>query len=310
MAAGIMLAALTGLPLAAAMAGQPFYVDIGTRLVIFAIAALSLDVILGYAGMVSFGHAAYLGLGAYSVGILTYYGITDGFVQFGTAIAVSAFAALLIGAVSVRTSGIYFIMITLAFGQMLYFLAISMSKFGGDDGMTIETTSKFGGMLDLSNPTILYYVCLTVLFVFLIFSYRLVGSPFGIAIRGISSNQPRMAAIGLSSFEYKLTAFVISGTMCGVAGALLANQALFVSPAIMQWVRSGEIMMMVIFGGMGTLFGPILGAIVYLLLEDTLSRYTEHWQAVLGPILVFVVLFANRGIFGWFMPRRGGTPDV
>jgi len=309
-AAGVILAALTGLPLAAGMADQPFYVDIGTRIVIFAIAALSLDIILGYAGMISFGHASYLGLGAYAVGILSYYGITDGFLQFGVAIGVSALAALFIGAVSVRTSGVYFIMITLAFGQMLYFLAISMSKFGGDDGMTIATTSKFVAALDLGNPTILYYVCLVTLFAFLIFASRLVGSPFGMAIRGISSNQPRMAAIGLSSFGYKLTAFVISGAMCGVAGALLANQALFVSPAIMQWVRSGEIMMMVILGGMGTLFGPILGAIVYLLLEDTLSRFTVHWQAILGPILVAIVLFTDRGIFGWFLPRRGEAPYV
>jgi branched-chain amino acid transport system permease protein len=309
-AAGIVLAALTVLPLAAGVTDQPFYVDIGTRIVIFAIAALSLDIILGYSGMVSFGHASYLGLGAYAVGILAFYGVTDGFVQFGVAIAVSALAALFIGAVSVRTAGVYFIMITLAFGQMLYFLAVSLDKFGGDDGMTIATTSKFVDGLDLSKPVILYYVSLAVLLVFLVFAGRLVGSPFGAAIRGISSNQSRMAAIGLSSFGYKLTAFVISGAMCGVAGALLANQALFVSPAIMQWARSGEIMMMVILGGMGTLFGPILGAIVYLLLEDTISRFTMHWQAILGPILVAVVLFANQGIFGWFLPRRRKSPHV
>jgi branched-chain amino acid transport system permease protein len=304
-AAVIIFVALAIVPPAAMVLDEPFYIDIGTRIIIFAIAALSLDLILGYGGMVSFGHATYLGIGAYAVGILAYFGVNNGFVQFTTAIISSALAALFIGAVSVRTAGVYFIMITLAFGQMLYFLAISIRTFGGDDGMTIATTSDFAGLLDLHKPVILYYTGFAVLFAFAVFTNRLVGSRFGMVIRAMNLNEQRAGAIGVASFRYKLVAFAISGAMCGVGGALLANQALFVSPAIMHWTRSGEIMVMVILGGIGTLFGPIIGAVAYLILEDFLSRITEHWQVILGPILIAVVLFAHRGIFGWLVAQRG-----
>jgi branched-chain amino acid transport system permease protein len=276
---------------------EPFYVDIGTRIIIFSIAALSLDLILGYGGMISFGHAAYLGLGAYSVGILAFYGIANGVIQFATAVVTSSLTALFIGALSMRTTGIYFIMISLAFSQMLYFLAVSVSKFGGDDGMTINAPSDLG-FIDLRNPVTLYYFCFAVLLLFLIIAARLVGSPFGMVMRGVNSNERRMTALGISAFRYKLTAFVISGAMCGTAGALLANHNLFVSPAIMHWSRSGEILIMVVFGGIGTLLGSILGATVYLLLEDSISRVTEHWQIFLGPLLIAFVVFAERGIYG------------
>jgi branched-chain amino acid transport system permease protein len=291
-AAGFILA-----PPIALLLQQPFYIDIGTRIVIFAIAALSLDLILGYGGMTSFGHAAYLGLGAYSVGILAFYGIANGAVQFAAAILVSSLAALFIGALSVRTTGIYFIMITLAFGQMLYFLAVSLNQFGGDDGMTITGPSDLGPV-DLHDSVVLYYVCLVVLLVFYVISVRLVASPFGMVLRGINSNERRITSLGISAFRYKLTAFVISGAMCGTAGALLANHNLFVSPAIMHWSRSGEILIMVVFGGIGTLLGSVLGATVYLVLEDSVSRMTEHWQVFLGPLLIFVVLFGEQGIYG------------
>jgi branched-chain amino acid transport system permease protein len=303
--AALLLAGFVLAPPVALYLQQPFYIDIGTRIAIFAIAALSLDLILGYGGMTSFGHAAYLGLGAYSVGILAFYDITGGAIQFAAAILVSSLAALFIGALSVRTTGIYFIMITLAFGQMLYFLAVGLNMFGGDDGMTIAGPSDLG-IVDLHNPVVLYYVCLAVLLVFYAIAARLVGSPFGMVMRGINSNERRMTSLGVSAFRYRLTAFVVSGAMCGTAGALLANHNLFVSPAIMHWSRSGEIMIMVVFGGIGTLLGSVLGASAYLLLEDSLSRLTEHWQVFLGPLLILVVLFRERGIYGALMwrPRK------
>lgn len=271
---------------------------------IFAVAAVSLDLILGYGRLVSFGHAAYLGIGGYAVGILSFYGINNGFLQFGAAIIASAFAALLIGAISVRTSGIHFIMITLAFCQMLYYLAVSVNLYGGDDGLTIRTHSDFFGLVDLGNPITLYYLVFAVLLIVLLLSDRIIGSHFGMVLRGIKSDERRMIAIGFSTFRYKLVAFVISGVMCGMAGALLANQNLFISPAIMHWSRSGEILVMVILGGIGTLFGPVLGAATYLILEDMLSRLTAHWQIIMGPFLFLVVLFARSGIFGLLFDRR------
>jgi branched-chain amino acid transport system permease protein len=294
--AGLLALALVP-PIAAAL-GQPFYVDLFTRIVIFAIAAVSLDLILGYGGMVSFGHAAYLGIGSYAVGILAFYGVTDGYLQFAVAIAAAGAAAALIGFVSLRTSGVYFIMITLAFSQMLYFLCESLNQFGGDNGLNISDHSAFGAWLDLDNGTTLYYLAFACLAACLLLGRRLVGSRFGMALRGSRSNPRRMAALGFPTFRYRLTAFVIAGAVGGLAGALLANQTLFLSPAIMHWTRSGEIMMMVILGGMGTLFGPVLGAVAYLLLENVLSGLTEHWQAVLGPLLVLLVLFSRGGILG------------
>jgi branched-chain amino acid transport system permease protein len=285
-------------PLVAAFSGQPFYVDLFRRIMIFAIAALSLDLILGYGGMVSFGHAAYLGVGAYAVGVLTHHGIDSGYLQWAVAVAASAAVALAIGAVSVRTSGVSFIMITLAFTQMLYFLGIGLEAYGGDDGMRLSVPSQFPGLIDLRNPTAFYYLVLGILLLFLFIGHRLVNARFGMAIRAARSNEPRARAIGFSPYRYKLVAFVIAGAMGGVAGALLVNHTEYLTPEFMHWTRSGEIMFMVILGGMGTLIGPVLGAVVFLLLEDLLSSWTVHWQIILGPILVLVVLFARRGLVG------------
>jgi branched-chain amino acid transport system permease protein len=306
----VALVLLALVPPLSLLFGQPFYIDLFTRITIFAIAALSLDLILGYGGMVSFSHAAYLGVGAYAVGIASFYGITNGFAHFAIAAAASALVAAFIGLVSLRTSGVYFLMITLAFGQMLYFLAISLNKYGGDDGLNITAHSTFAGLINLDDPTSLYYFAYGFLLAFLWLCARIVRSRFGMALRGVKSNERRMAAIGFPTFRYRLAAFVISGTMCGCAGVLFANQSLFVSPAIMHWSRSGEILMMVLMGGMGTLLGPILGAVVYLVLEDTLSTVTVYWQLLLGPILIFIVLFAHRGILGIIArPRRRSVAD-
>ena len=306
----IALAALVAVPALSLAAGQPFYIDLFTRVMVFAIAALSLDLILGYGGMVSFGHAAYLGIGAYAVGILSFHGIGNGFVHFGVAIPASALTALVIGFISLRTSGVYFIMITLAFAQMLYFLAESLNLYGGDDGLNIARASSFGGAIDLGDPVERYYFVFAWLLAFLYLGHRLVQSRFGLLLQGVKSNERRMAAIGFRTFRYKLAAFVIAGTFCGIAGVLYANAVLFVSPSIMHWTRSGEIMMMVILGGMATLVGPVLGAALYLILESVLPRATEHWQAILGPILVLVVLFSRSGLMGLLadgVRRRSGV---
>jgi branched-chain amino acid transport system permease protein len=299
-----VLLALAAVPPVAAALGQPFYLDLLRRIMIFAIAALSLNLILGYGGMVSFGHAAYLGVGAYAVGILAHYGIHDGFLQFAVAIAASAAVALVIGAVSIRTSGVYFIMITLAFTQMLFYLGISLEEYGGDDGMRLAARSQFLGVLDLGSPTPFYYFVLAVLAGFLYLVHRLVNSRFGMVIRATKSNEARTRAIGFSPYPYKLAAFVIAGAMCGVAGALLVNQTAYLTPEFMNWTRSGEIMFMVILGGIATLIGPVLGAAALLLLEDLLAAWTVHWQIILGPILVLVVLFTRRGLAG-LLPGGG-----
>jgi branched-chain amino acid transport system permease protein len=259
---------------------------------------VGLDLILGYAGLVSFGHAAYLGIGAYAVAILSHHGIGNGFVQFAVALLAAAGAAAAIGAVSLRTSGVYFIMITLSFGQMVYFLGESLNQYGGDNGLDIPRHSDFGAALDLGDPTVFYYFVFAFLLIILVLGRRAVHSRFGRLLQGVKSNERRMAAIGFPTFRYKLAAFVVSGAIGGIAGALFANLTLFVSPSIMHWTRSGEIMMIVILGGIGTLFGPVLGAAAYLILESILSRLTEHWQAVLGPILILVVLFSKSGLFG------------
>jgi len=298
------LAVLVLVPPIAAVLDEPFYPTLFARIMIFAIAAVSLDLILGYGGMVSFGHAAYLGIGGYAVAILSFYGIDNGFLQFAVAMVASASIALVIGAICLRTTGVYFIMITLAFTQMLFFLGISIEEYGGDDGLNTNR-SEFIDALDLSDDTVLYYFILAVMIFCVYVTRRIVRSRFGMVVQGARSNEQRMQAIGFPTFRYKLTAFVIAGTMCGVAGALLANLTEFVTPEYMTWFRSGEIMVMVLMGGMGTLFGPLFGAAAFLLLEEVLSSLTEHWMIIFGPLLVILVLFARRGIYGMFAKRDG-----
>jgi len=302
---GLLLLALV--PPVAGLLNQPFYVDLFRRIMIFSIAALSLDLVLGYGGMVSFGHAAYLGIGGYAVGILAFHGVNNGFAQWGLAMAASALIALVIGAISLRTAGVYFIMITLAFTQMLYYLGISLEVYGGDDGMRLGARSQFAGLIDLYNPAAFYYLVLAILALFLLVGHRLINARFGMVIQAARSNEPRARAIGFPTLRYKLSAFVIAGAMCGLAGALLANQTEYLTPDFMHWTRSGEIMFMVILGGMGTLVGPVLGGVVFLLLENVLSAWTVHWQIILGPFLLLVVLFAKRGLIS-LLPG-GGPPS-
>ncbi len=299
----LVVGVLILLPPVANALGQGFYVDLVRRIMIFAIAAVSLNLILGYGGMVSFGHAAYLGVGGYAVAIFAFYGVNDGLLQWAVAIGASALVALAIGAVSIRTSGLYFIMITLAFTQMLYYLGISIEEYGGDDGIRLKTRSQLP-LLDLNEPLQFYYLVLALLLASVYLVHRLVNSRFGMALRAAKSNEARALAIGFSPYRYRLTAFVIAGAMGGLAGALLVNQVNFLTPEYMHWTRSGEIMFMVILGGMGTSAGPVLGAFALLLLEDILSNWRdprwigEHWQVILGPLLVLAVIFFRRGLAG------------
>jgi branched-chain amino acid transport system permease protein len=323
--AAALLVALALLPVYVHLADDGFMLTLFTRIVILAMAAVSLNLILGFGGMMSFGHAVYLGLGGYAVGMLAHEGIESGFVQWPVALAGSALFALVIGALSLRTRGVYFIMITLAFAQMAYYVISGIARYGGDDGLILYERSQFIAPLDLSNKTQFYYVCLALLYGSVYLVWRLVNSRFGLAIQGARSNEVRMRAIGLPTYRYKLTAFVIAGTLCGLAGALLANHTDFVSPPMMYWTQSADLMIMVVLGGMGSVLGPVFGAVAFLVLEEALpsfvevvlhpfvgdraAHFSEFWQIVLGPLLLLVVLFGRGGIDG-LLHRLGRTKKV
>jgi branched-chain amino acid transport system permease protein len=293
---GALLVFLALLPVYVVATGQFFPLTLFTRIVILALAATSLNLILGYGGMVSFGHAAYLGVGGYVVGILAKEGITSGFAQWPLALAVCALFALVVGALCLRTRGVYFIMITLAFAQMMYYVAVGLDRYGGDDGLTIYRRSQFGGLIDISGKVQFYYLCLALLLAAILLVSRLINSRFGMVIQGARSNDRRMRAIGFPVFRYRLAGFVIAGMMCGLAGALLANHTDFISPAVMYWTRSGDLIVMIVLGGVGSLFGPLIGAVTLLMLEEGLSRVTEYWQIIVGPLLLFIVVYAHGGI--------------
>ena len=318
----VCLIALLALPLT----GSVYLTSLTAKIMIFAIAAASLDLIMGYGGMVSFGHAAFLGIGAYAVGVMSFYGINDGYLQFLVAIVGSALIGLLIGVLSLRTGGLYFIMITFAFSQMIYYLIISLEPYGGDDGMNIDR-SDFG-LFDLNqnllgpsegsrDMQLIYYMTLAVLIVSVLILRRFVNSRFGMVLRGTQSNEPRMQSIGFSTFRYRLTGFVIAGAICGVGGALWANHQEFVTPEYMHWFRSGEIMVMVIAGGMGTIIGAVVGAFGILIVEELIKQIhidtvinfgafelpvkyngQESWEFIFGPMLIMLVLFARGGLIG------------
>lgn len=314
--AGAVLLAL--LPFVATAIDQEYFISLFARILIYAIAAVSLDLLLGFSGMISLGHAAFVGIGAYVVGIFFYHsaamepliswpfvitGSENALIVLPLAVIISGLFALIIGSLCLRTKGMHFIMITLAFAQMIYYFFVSLEKYGGDDGLSLYSRSTLPGF-DLSNDLHFYYLCFFLLACFLVFSNRLVQSRFGLIIRGGSNNERRLNALGINSYRYKLVCFVIAGAGAGLAGGLLANQTEYVSPGLMHWTLSGELMVMVLLGGLGTLFGPVLGAIVFLLMEETLAMYTEHWMVYMGPFLVIVVIFAKRGIYGLIVGEK------
>jgi branched-chain amino acid transport system permease protein len=302
----LVLAVFALLPLYTALSGDSYVLSVATRMLIWTIAAVSLNLILGYGGMPSFGHAAFFGIGGYSVGVLSHYGIDSGLIQWSVALAVSAAVALVIGALSLRSRGFYFIMITLAFAQLLYYVAQSAYAYGGDDGMTVPHHSRFSGWIDLGDRPQFYYLCFGLLLAALFGTHRIVRSRFGRVLRGAASNDRRMQAIGFATFRYRLAAFVISGAMAGLCGALLVNDILFVSPSMMSWIRSGDLFAMVIIGGAGTLFGPLFGTVAILGLEELLTGWTEYWRLIFAPILIALVLGSPAGING-LLARWKGT---
>jgi branched-chain amino acid transport system permease protein len=293
-------------PAWATLSGEGYLLDLGARVMIFATAAISLDLLVGYGGLISFGHAAFIGLGAYAVGILSAHGAPDAALALPSAILAAALFALLTGLVCLRTKGVYFIMITLAFGQMAFFAASSLAPYGGDDGLTIAARNTLLGYALLRNNLAFYYVVLGCLLSTYLFCRALVGSRFGRVLRAAKENALRTESVGFDVHRFQLTAYVIAGALAGLSGFLLANATEFVSPAYMSWQRSGELIVMVLLGGLGTLHGAIVGTAAYLLLEEWLSRFTENWKVIFGPMLVLIVLFARGGLLGaWSELRRG-----
>ncbi|MBN8534214.1 MAG: branched-chain amino acid ABC transporter permease [Rhizobiales bacterium] len=313
----IGLSLLMALPWLAKATGSPATIGLATRILIYAIAAASLNLVLGFGGMVSFGHAAFFGLGGYVVGILYHhfiaseplFGVISGsnalLITLPAAMLVTGLMAAAIGALSLRTSGVQFIMITLAFAQMLFFFFAALKVYGGDDGLIIRRRNTLFDF-NMRDDVNFYFLCLFLMGAVFFLKWRIVNSRFGRALSAIRQNERRMQASGLSPYGYKLVAFILSGIGTGLAGALMANYLRFVSPDMLHWTKSGELMIMVILGGVGTIFGPFFGAGALVLLETGLAGITEHWQVILGPILLIVVLFRAdiRGLVARWAGRR------
>jgi branched-chain amino acid transport system permease protein len=306
LAPALIFAMLAALPLLGFFIRDGFILSLVSRVMIFAIAAMALDLILGYGALVSFGHAAFIGIGAYAVGIASSHGQTDFVAGLLYALAASALFALVTGAISLRTKGVYFIMITLAFGQMAFYTAASLRAYGGDDGLTLASRSLVFGINLLKSDRVYYYTVFGLMAGVYLLCRALVASRFGRVLQGAKQNPQRMQAIGFNPYPYQLAAYVIAGMIGGLAGFLLANLTEFVSPAFMSWQRSGELIVMVVLGGLGSLHGAVIGAAAFLLMEEWLSGWTEHWKVIFGPMLVLVVLFMKGGILGAFERFTGG----
>lgn len=289
----VLIALAVGVP----ALGDVYYTRFATQIAIYGMAAVSVDLLLGYAGLITFGQAALFGIGAYAAGMLTVAGVTDALIVWPAAVIVTMIFALAIGALALRTAGFQFIMVTLAFAQMVYYGGQSLRTYGGDNGFTLTRNTVAGAPL-LANHVVFYYVVLALLVAVVAVAARIVNSEFGMVIRGGRDNERRLAAIGFPPYRYKLAAFTIAGGVAGLAGALMANHASFVSPALMSWQMSGELLAMVILGSAGTLVGPIFGAAIYLVFAEMLSDYTEHWMLFFGPLLVIRVLFIKDGLWG------------
>ena len=314
------LVALVLLPPIAQAIDESYLISTMSRVLIFAMAAISLDIIVGYGAMISFGHAAFVGLGAYVAAIMSFHhhdasplfnlpflfeGSNQLLPVLFCAIIVASIVALLTGMISLRTHGIHFIMITLAFAQMLFFLFVSLDYYGGEDGLIMLARDQVIG-IDTSDDTEFYYLSLFLLVVFVVLARRLVDSQFGRVLQGCKQNEPRMRALGFNTYRYRLIAYVISAAAAAVAGAMLANKTEFVDPGLFSWHLSGELLVMVILGGLGSIYGAIIGAFLYLVLEQVFSAYTEHWMVLLGPFLILVVIFARHGVYGMLKKRLFG----
>jgi len=302
------LALFLAIPSAAEASGSPALLGLANRILIYAIAAVSLDLIIGYGAMISFGHAMFFGLGGYTVGIIAYHtfggepllgwsGTNAALIVWPLALLVCALIAALVGALALRTSGVQFIMITLAFAQLIFFVLVSLQIYGGDDGLMLERRNQLP-LIDLAWPQTFYYLCLALLVAWTAICAVIVNSRFGLILQALRQSERRAINLGIRPFPFRLAAFVISAVGTGLAGVLWANYARFVTPDMAAWSKSGEFMAIVVLGGLGTLFGPIAGTAVFIALEQFLSAWTEHWMIVMGPVLTLVALFGRRGIAG------------
>jgi branched-chain amino acid transport system permease protein len=308
------LVLLAVLPFVAEASGSSAVLGLASRIVIYAIAAVSLDLVLGYGALVSFGHAMFFGLGGYVVGIIAYHtasgesllgwaGSNAALVVWPIALVACALLALAVGALALRTSGVQFIMITLAFAQLVFFLFMSIPKYGGDDGLMMDRRNVLP-MIDFANPHTFYFVSLSLLVLWTLLCTAIVNSRFGMVLQALRQNERRTVNLGVRPLPFRLSAFVISAVGTGLAGILWANYARFVTPDMVAWTKSGEFMAIVILGGLGTIVGPIVGTVVYLGLERLLTVWTEHWMIVMGPVLVLIALFGRHGLAGHFFGRR------
>lgn len=314
----VLLGVLAGVPLVAQASGEPFIITLATKVAILALAGVGLNLALGLGGMISFGHAAFFGIGGYVTGIFAVHqfnatpvttlpftvpGTNEMLAIWPMAILFSGLAALAIGALSLRTTGVYFIMVTLAFAQMLYYFAISWPAYGGEDGLSFYVRNSFPGM-NTFDPLQFFAICAGLLVLFLGLSAMIARSRFGLALEAIRQNRQRAVAVGIRPFPIQLTAFVLSGMITGLAGALYADLNRFVSPAMLSWHTSGEIMVFVILGGVARLFGPLAGAALFIALEHLLGGVSDYWRMFLGLLLLIVVLFAPGGLIGLIAGRR------
>lgn len=315
----VVLLCLFALPAYAFLVDQPFTITLVTRAVILALAAVGLNIVLGIGGLVSFGHALFFGIGGYAMGILAYHAQTFTTLDIGPfstngtklmpiiwliAMTVSAIIAFLIGKLTLRTSGVYFIMITLAFAQMFYYFSISWSEYGGEDGLSIYVRNDFPGLNTLV-PIQFFGICFMLLMAALYLTSRLQNSSFGLALNATRQSETRVASVGLNTMQLKLVAFVISGAITGLAGALFADLNRFVSPTMFSWQVSGELIVLIVIGGIGRLMGPVIGACVFVALEHSLGGVTPFWHVYLGAILLCIVLFARGGLLGLLTGKEG-----
>ena len=299
--AGVVLAGLAFVPLYAWLTGDMYVLTLFGRILAFSLAALGLNLALGFGGMVSLGHAMYMGLGAYTVGILSSLGVFSGWVHLVCTAFITILIATPLSWVALRTQGIAFIMITLAFAQLFYYVFVSLKMFGGDDGISLKQLSDFGILT--GNKFAIYISLLMALFLSIWVMHKIVASQFGLLLRASKTNNRRVKALGSHTLTYRMTAYVISALLCALAGFFLANLTGFVSPAMMTWSISGELIVMVLLGGVGSVFGPIVGALAFLLTEEGLKLLTERWPLILGPLIVLIVIYLKNGLWGLWSKR-------
>ncbi|MEM6761986.1 MAG: branched-chain amino acid ABC transporter permease [Pseudomonadota bacterium] len=293
-----ILTTLALLPPLSTFYGGSYLLSLVTKAMVLGVVAISLDLLIGHGGMVSFGHAAFFAIGAYVTGIALEEGVYNALtILLMVTVACAAFA-LVTGAISLRTSGVYFIMITLAFGQMLFFTLTSLSAYGADDGLTLWNLAEFYGTGILSDKDAFFYVVLVTLAAVWLLVWRISRSRFGRVLRAAKENPARVAAMGFDVFRFRLIAYVIAGVLAGIGGFLLAHRTEFISPTLSSWQTSGDLIIIVILGGLGTRNGALIGALFFVLLEEFLSNITQNWRLLFAPILLCVVLFAKGGLTG------------